>query len=273
MPSAWTDDTTNDQPANDASSPTPAADFLTTEIYNIGAQPGIRSLPPSPERDFLALTWGPVVYRTAYSARADRLLPVFLRALSHEVQAAIPRRLPGTPKQRHLLETSYACKVFSDETRFAGAGAEIGAVRRAFHDWKRADLALPLMELPARLRVCLVVDEGVLRALERMMTTTTTTTTTQEKDTDEEARESSAEDGIEKGSAEMSYGSCPVIMVEENFPDRRRRDSNPADGEYPGWTQVALSAVVEVLEGMRFGNGLSRFHRSGRIYLGESQWS
>ncbi|RAH50183.1 uncharacterized protein BO95DRAFT_438521 [Aspergillus brunneoviolaceus CBS 621.78] len=266
MPSAWTDDNNNDHPPNHASSPTPAANFLTTEIYNIGAQPGIRSLPPSPERDFLALTWGPVVYRTAYSARSDRLLPVFLRALSYEVQAAIPRRLPGTRKQRHLLETSYACKVFSDETRYAGA--EIGAVRRAFHDWKRADLELPLMELPARLRVCLVVDEEVLRALERMMT--------KEEDgvdTAEEARGGPTQDGSEKGSGEMSYGRCPVIMVEENFPDRRRRDSNPADGEYPGWTQVALSAVVEVLEGMRFGNGLSRFHRSGRIYLGESQWS
>ncbi|OJK04495.1 hypothetical protein ASPACDRAFT_19843 [Aspergillus aculeatus ATCC 16872] len=217
MPSAWTDDNNNDQPLNHASSPTPAANFLTTEIYNIGAQPGIRSLPPSPERDFLALTWGPVVYRTAYSARSDRLLPVYLRALSYEVQAAIPRRLPGTPKQRHLLETSYACKVFSDETRYAGA--EIGAVRRAFHDWKRADLALPLMELPARLRVCLVVDEEVLRALESM--------TTKEED---------------EGSGEMSYGRCPVIMVEENFPDRRRRDSNPADGDgLDGWIHVSWS--------------------------------
>ncbi|RAL16746.1 putative CUE domain protein [Aspergillus homomorphus CBS 101889] len=230
MPSAWTDDATS--PQSDSSR---AADFLTTEIYNIGAQPGIRSLPPSPERDFLALTWGPVVYRTSYSALSERMLPLFLRALSTEVQAAIPRCLPGAPKQLQLLETSYACKVFSDETLYSGA--DINAIRRAFHDWKRADLALPMMELPARLRVCMVLDEGVFRALEEMR----------------EAREREGPVGDEevKGAETESYASCPVVMVEENFPDRMRRDSNPAHGEYPGWTTVALSTVVEVLDGSR----------------------
>ncbi|PYH45695.1 uncharacterized protein BP01DRAFT_356327 [Aspergillus saccharolyticus JOP 1030-1] len=277
MPSAYPD-TPSFNPLESHSPTTPstkASNFLATEIYNIGAQPGIRSLPPSPERDFLVLTWGPVVYRTTYSPLSDQLLPLFLRVLSTEVQAAIPRCLPGTRKQLLLLETNYACKVFSDEKQYGHA--DIGAVRRAFHNWKRAELALPVMELPTRLRVCLVVDEGVVEELAGMVRRrehmVDGETEEGEMIMDDGEKETDGEFESESESGSSYYARCPVIMVEENFPDRRRRDSNPADGVYPGWTKVALSTVVEVLDGLRFGNGLSRYHRPGKVYLGEDRWS
>lgn len=111
-----------------------------------------------------------------------------------------------------------------------------------FHDWKRVDLALPAVELPVRLRVCLVVDKGVLERFGRLM------------------------DG--KGNG----GECPVIMVEENFPDIRRRDSNPADEGFPGWTWVALQAVVEVFDGLRGAGGLRKYYREREVYLGGGRW-
>jgi hypothetical protein len=33
---------------------------------------GLRSLPPGPERDFLTLSWGPIVYRTSYAPETKR---------------------------------------------------------------------------------------------------------------------------------------------------------------------------------------------------------
>ncbi|PWY90078.1 hypothetical protein BO70DRAFT_359061 [Aspergillus heteromorphus CBS 117.55] len=226
---------------------TPAWQFLATEIYKTGSQPGLRSLPPSPERDFLTLTWGPIIYLTSYTSSSPHLVHLFLRALNTEIQKAIPRCLPGARKHLRLLETTYSAKVFSIETQYSGADVEY--IRGAFHNWKRADLSLPSIELPVRLRICLIVDNGVLQAVEEV-----------------KRRVAIEDDGD-------AYAGCPVILVEENFPDRRRRDSNPADHEYPGWTRVALSAVVEVMDGLRDASGLKRYHRPDMLYTGNGQWS
>jgi hypothetical protein len=40
---------------------------------------GLRLPYPGPERDFLTLSWGPIVYRTSYAPETKRLLPVFMR--------------------------------------------------------------------------------------------------------------------------------------------------------------------------------------------------
>ncbi|PYH96701.1 hypothetical protein BO71DRAFT_396829 [Aspergillus ellipticus CBS 707.79] len=233
--------------ASDQDATTPASEFLATEIYKTGSQPGLRSIPPSPERDFLTLTWGPIIYLTSYTSSSPHLVHLFLRALNTEIQKAIPRCLPGPRKQLRLLETTYSAKVFSIEQKYSGA--DVDYIRQVFHHWKRADLSLPSIELPVRLRTCLVVDHEVLRAVEEV------------------------KNGLADEDDGNAYGNCPVIMVEENFPDRRRRDSNPADHEYPGWTKVTLSALVEVTDGLRDASGSKRYHKPGLVYTGNGQWS
>ncbi|PWY84201.1 hypothetical protein BO83DRAFT_413690 [Aspergillus eucalypticola CBS 122712] len=225
---------------------TPASTFLQTELYHTASQPGLRSLPPSPSRDFLTLTWGPIIYLTTYTpSSSNNLLSPFLQSLNTEIHHAIRRVLPGNPSQTRLLESSYAAKVFSGEKLYGDKSVE--EIRRVFHDWKRVDLALPAVELPVRLRVCLVVDKGVLERFGRLVN----------GDGDEDGRGGEC---------------CPVIMVEENFPDIRRRDSNPADEGFPGWTWVALRAVVEVFDGLRGAGGLRKYHREGEVYLGDGRW-
>ncbi|KAF7164460.1 hypothetical protein CNMCM5623_009007 [Aspergillus felis] len=214
--------------------------FLQKEVYRLGSEPGLRSLPPGPERDFLTLTWGPIVYRTTYAPDSQRLIPIFLRALNEEIQKALSRCLPGSPEQIHLLETTYASKVFNSQEEYHGVDEE--TVQGAFHDWKVA-LALPAIELPVRLRMCLMIDDGVLSRL----ATTVDMSSMVEKDAD--------------------YSSCPVKVIEENFPDLHRRDSKPTKEDYPGWTKVALSALVEVYDGLRRGRSLEDYHKSGQVYL------
>jgi hypothetical protein len=43
--------------------------------------------------------------------------------------------------------------------------------------------------------------------------------------------------------------------------------------DYPGWTKVALSAIVEVYDGLRRGRSLEDYHKSGQVYLGNGNWS
>lgn len=62
-----------------------ASAFLKEEGFGLGSSPGLRSLPPGPERDFLTLSWGPIIYRTSYAPDTKRLLPVFLRCLNDAV--------------------------------------------------------------------------------------------------------------------------------------------------------------------------------------------
>lgn len=231
-------------PSSQSPESSAASRFLQSEVYRLGAQPGLRSLPQTPDRDFLTLTWGPIIYRTTYAPESDRLLPIFLRALNDETQHALPRTLSGTPKQLRLLETTYASKVFSVEDSYQGANE--ATIRKAFRQWKIA-LALPSFELPVRLRICLIVDDVVLASLTK--------------------RVNAASEG--KG---VDFSRCPVKVVEENFPDKVRRNSNPATGPYPGWTTVVLSSIVEVYNGLRHGNGLVEYHEPGRVYTGNGQW-
>lgn len=232
-------------PSTKSPEPSAASRFLQSEVYRLGAQPGLRSLPPSPDRDFITLTWGPVIYRTTYAPESTRLLRIFLKTLNSETKKALSRCLPGTPKQLHLLETTYASKLFSIEGSYDGAKET--TIQQAFRQWKIA-LALPSFELPVRLRTCLIVDDGILASLAKRV----------------EAATSEGKGG--------DYSRCPVKIVEENFPDKTRRNSNPAIGVYPGWTTVILSSLVEVYNGLRHGNGLVEYHQPGRIYTGNGQW-
>lgn len=233
-------------PVSPIDEPSAAKQFLQTEVYDLGAQPGLRSLPPGSERDFLTLTWGPIIYQTIYSPESDDLLPIFLHALAREIRKALPRCLPGTAQQHDMLVHTYSSRLFSSQKMFQQASE--GAVRSAFHNFKVA-LMLPAIELPVRLRVCLVIDSWVLGILAATL-----------------------EHAEFKGEAPQ-YGLCPVKMVEENFPDLYRTDSNPAVGDYPGWTTVVLSSLVEIFDGLRqWGKGLQSYHRPGRVYIGNGEW-
>ncbi|KAG2420948.1 hypothetical protein HFD88_000562 [Aspergillus terreus] len=187
-------------PSHDTTEKSVTAQFLHTEVSRLGAQPGLRSLPPGPERDFLTLTWGPIVYRTTYAPESHRLLPLFLRALNEAIQTAL-HRLPGTREEIHLLEKTYASKVFSAQDQYRDVGEDV--IRQIFHDWK-VSLALPSIELPVRLRLCLIVDDAVLASFAKQV------------------------DLAAKEGQDAHTSACPIKVLEENFPDSHRRDSNPA---------------------------------------------
>jgi hypothetical protein len=231
-------------PSHDTTEKSVAAQFLHTEVSRLGAQPGLRSLPPGPERDFLTLTWGPIVYRTTYAPESHRLLPLFLRALNEAIQTAL-HRLPGTREEIHLLEKTYASKVFSAQDQYQDVGEDV--IRQIFHDWK-VSLALPSIELPVRLRLCLIVDDAVLASFAKQV------------------------DLAAKEGQDAHTSGCPIKVLEENFPDSHRRDSNPAVGSFPGWTTVALSSLVEVYDGLREGKGLMKYHSPGSVYMGGGDW-
>lgn len=218
--------------------------FLQSEVYRLGSQPGLSSLPPGPERDFLNLTWGPVVYRTTYAPDSQRLFLLFLRSLNESIRKALPRTLPGSPDQLTRLEQCYSSKAFSSQETLHGLDESV--IREMFHDWKVA-LALPRMELPIRLRICLLVDDGVLAKMTAVV--------------DEASRR------VDK--ADLDH--CPVKVVEESFPDLNHRDS--LSEVYPGWTTVVLGALVEVYDGLRQGRELKEYHRQGRVYLGGGKWT
>lgn len=221
--------------------------FLQKEVYRLGSEPGLRSLPPGPERDFLTLTWGPVVYRTTYVPDSDRLIPVFLRALNEEMGRTLPTSLPGSQEQTRLLEKTYASKVFIDRQVLEGIDED--AVRESFHDWKVL-LSVPSIELPSRLRVCLMIDDGVLAYLTGKL------------------------DLASAGEKDADLSTCPVKVVEESFPDHGHRGSGVARSEeYKGWTSVALRALVELFDGLSGKKSLVDYHRPGRVYLGNGEWN
>ncbi|KAJ5757586.1 uncharacterized protein N7511_006280 [Penicillium nucicola] len=239
----------------------PANTFLKEEVYRLGSSPGLRSLPPGPERDFLTLTWGPIVYRTAYAPETKRLLPIFLRSLNDSVSQSLHRTMTGSDEEIRILAQTFASKVFSARDMYADLDEE--GVRDVFHEFK-VSLMIPETELPSRLRVCLMIDEAVLSHLKDVLDLATL----QQKD--------------------AAVGRCWVKVVEENFPDSRLDDHPNVDdvdtggiswcmknarGRYHGWTMVALDALIEVFDGLRELRGLVEYHREGRAYLGCGKWS
>lgn len=168
--------------------------FIQQEVYRLGSSPGLRSRPPGPDRDFLVLTWGPIVYRTNYAPKTKSLLPVFLRSLNDAISRSLRRTLPGSDEQLRLLQGTYASKVLSSEAMYDELDED--GVRDAFHDFK-VSLVIPATELPSRLRVCLMVDDKVLSHLTREVDMSALV----EKDVD--------------------VSRCWVKVVEENFPDSR----------------------------------------------------
>ncbi|OQE38632.1 hypothetical protein PENCOP_c008G07262 [Penicillium coprophilum] len=172
----------------------PASVFLKEEVYRLGALPGVRSLPPGPERDFLALSWGPIIYRTSYAPETKRLLPVFLRYLNNSVHRALRRTFTGSDEEIESLTTTYSSKVFSSPEIYAKLNEE--SIRQAFHDFK-VSLGLPETELPSRLRICLMLDDEVLAHLKCVL------------------------DLSSMAEEDADVGGCWVKVVEENFPDSR----------------------------------------------------
>jgi hypothetical protein len=238
----------------------PANVFLEEEVYQLGSCPGVRSLPPGAERDFLTLSWGPIVYRTSYAPETKRLLPVFLRCLNFAVNRSLHQTLIGSNEEIQTLRSTYSSRLFNARDRYADMDVE--AVRRVFHEFK-AWLGLPETELPSRLRICLVVDDEVLSHLKGVL------------------------DLSSMAEKDANIGGCWVKVVEENFPDSRMDDQPHAidvklessscmreyRGTYHGWTKVALNALVEVFDGLRQMKRLIDYHREGRVYLGEGRWS
>ncbi|KAL1983318.1 hypothetical protein VTN96DRAFT_10459 [Rasamsonia emersonii] len=221
---------------------TPANDFLHRQVYRLGEERGLTAQPPGPDRDFLTLTWGPIVYRTTYAPDSDRLFPLFLRALNDEVRKGLPI-LDGTPEQRAMLERTYASKVFTSSVLYADADQD--TIREAFRDWKLS-LSLPRMNLPVRLRMCLMVDDACLADFTRVLDTS-----------------ASAED-------QSDFSGCRIIAVESLYPQELSDFSQETDSSYPGWTTVTLSSLMEVYAGLQ-DQRLSAFYEAGRIFKGRDE--
>ncbi|CAI7676540.1 unnamed protein product [Penicillium manginii] len=175
----------------------PANLFLQQEVYRLGTSPGLRSLPPGSERDFVVLTWGPIIYRTSYVPESKSLLPIFLRLLNDAVSRSIDRTLAGSEEQVRLLKKTYASKVFSARDMYDSMDED--RVRDAFHDYK-VSLAMPATELPSRLRACLMVDDGVLSHMRAILDIST------------------------MAGQDTDVGRCWVKVIEDNFPDPRFGD-------------------------------------------------
>ncbi|CAI7595240.1 unnamed protein product [Penicillium crustosum] len=222
----------------------PASVFLKDEVYRLGAVPGLRSLPPGPERDFLTLSWGPIVYRTSYAPETKRLLPVFLRCLNNSVQQSLRRTLPGSDDEIQILTNTYYCKVFNSLDMYANMDEE--RVRQVFHDFK-VSLGIPEIELPSRLRIY-----------------------------SSSMAETDADVGgcwvkvIEENFPDSRIGDHPLANPDtECVSDSVGEDR----GIYSGWTMVALDALVEVFDGLRQMKCLVDYHREEKVYLGEGKWS
>jgi hypothetical protein len=236
----------------------PAQTFLQEEIYRLGTSPGLRALPAGPIRDLIVFSWGPIIYRTCYTPETKHSLPIFLRCLNNAVRKSLGQTLTGSKEELDALIKSYSSKIFNAHESYNGL--DENGVRRAFHDYK-VSLTLPSMELPSRLRVCLMVDDQVLANLKVILELCSMCETS------------------------VDLGRCWVKIVEENFPDSRcweetcRTQSGQIDitgeyrGSYRGWTTVALPALLEVLDGLRQLKPLVEYHREGRVYLGKGKWS
>ncbi|KAJ5711950.1 hypothetical protein N7488_006106 [Penicillium malachiteum] len=238
----------------------PATLFLEEEVYRLGTSPGFRFLPPGPVRDFILLSWGPLIYRTSYKPETKVLLHAFLRCLNDAINSSLSQ-FSGSDEELNLLTQAYSSRLFSARNLYANMDED--GIRSVFHEYK-ASLDIPATDLPSRLRVCLMVDDAVLSNLKAILDLSEIL----EKSTD--------------------VDRCWVKVIEENFPDSRFGDrpyvasvdfSDDVDGvgdyrgKYTGWTMVALSALVEVFDGLRQMKHLVRYHREGRVYLGGGKWS
>lgn len=225
----------------------PANIFLQNEVYRLGVVPGLRSRPQGPERDFLTQTWGPIVYCISYEAPdAERLIPEFLDAINNEIVNSIPDTLPGSAEQHRLIQKTYASKAFSDRELYQAS--DENAVREYFRDWK-VFLSFPSIELPTRMRMCLMIDDNVLSYYKEKVDLAS---------------------AVEK-NAYLSM--CRVKAVEENFPSSGYGDSGFHMSEsYAGWTLLALRSLLEVLHGLSMGKRLGDYHRPGKTYLGNGEW-
>ncbi|RJE19507.1 hypothetical protein PHISCL_08149 [Aspergillus sclerotialis] len=222
--------------------------FLQKEVYRLGVERGLRSRPPGRERDFLTQTWGPIVYCTTYAPPdSERLILHFLDALNNEIVNSISRTLPGSKEQERMIQRTYASKAFYDKALFDSLNED--AIRDSFHDWK-VFLEIPTIELPTRLRICLLIDDSILARFREKVDLAMAVV----KDAD--------------------LSTCPIKVVEENFPDQINRDSVVNKSySYPGWTSVVLRSLLEVFNGLSSGCRLEQYHRQGRTYLGNGEWS
>lgn len=224
---------------------TPANNFLHSEVYRLSTEPGLGRLPQSADRDFVTMTWGPIVFQTTYAPESQEMLRVFLRALNEEIHKVLPQVLDGSPRQIDMLQQTYASKVFSDQGAYENATEE--AIRAAFHDWK-CSFAQRAFSLPSRLKFCLIVDDVVL-----------------------ENFTAAVNHGMLTGN-DAGVSSCPIKMVEEQYPDNEQQQQQQ-QASNAWWTSVTLGALLEVYNSMRQGCRLSVFHRDGHIYLGNGQWA
>lgn len=227
----------------------PANTFLQNEVYRLGVEPGLRSRPQGPERDFLIQTWGPIVYCTSYDAPdAERLIPEFLSAINNEIVNSISKTLPGSEEQHRLIQKTYASKAFSDRELYESS--DENAVREYFHDWK-VFLSFPSIKLPTRMRMCLMIDDNVLSHYKEKVDLAS---------------------AVEKNAI---LSTCRVKAIEENFPDPNYGDIGFHMSEsYAGWTLLALRSLLEVLHGLSSaGKCLEDYHQPGKTYLGSGEWS
>lgn len=225
-----------------------ASHFLHREVQRNIEEPGLKSLPQGPERDFLLLTWGPVVYRTTYAPDSDRLFPLFLRALNDEVRKSVSKRIDGTPEHIYTMEQSYSSKVISDRNQLDNADED--TVRDAFRVWKRS-LGLTRLtsaELPVRLKICLKVDDHCLANFTSVL--------------DQQASE----------EAEADYSKCQVKVVEDMLAEREQPNYKEPE-DYPGWTTITFSSFVEVYDSLHQGKRLSTFYNNGMVYMGRGEWT
>lgn len=226
----------------------PANTFLQNEVYRLGIEPGLRSRPQGPERDFLTQTWGPIVYCTSYDAPdSERLIPEFLSAINDEIVKSISKTLPGSADQHRLIQKTYSSKAFSDKELYESSDED--AVREFFHDWK-AFLSFPSINIPIRMRVCLMIDDSVLSYYKERV------------------------DLASAAENNANLSTCWVKVVEENFPDRNHRGPGINKNEsFPGWATVGLRSLLEVYYGLSTGKCLADYHRRGQTYLGNGEWS
>ncbi|KAJ5259379.1 hypothetical protein N7478_012360 [Penicillium angulare] len=172
----------------------PAHIFLEEEVYRLGTSPGLRSLPPGPSRDFVVMSWGPIIYRTCYKSDTKHLLPNFLRYLNDAISRSLGQTLTGSEEQLQILIKTYSSKLFSAHEHYADLNED--GVRQAFHDYK-VTLSIPATELPSRLRACLMVDDAVFSQLKAISDLCSTM------------------------GKDMDLSRCWVKVVEDNFPDLR----------------------------------------------------
>jgi hypothetical protein len=168
--------------------------------------------------------------------------------------------LIGSDEEIEILTNTYSTKIFNSREMYADMNVE--EIRQIFHEFK-VSLGLPETELPSRLRICLMLDDGALSHLKSVL------------------------DLSSMAENDANVGGCWVKVVEENFPDSRIGDHPLAGpgmecvsdslreqrGSYHGWTMVALDALVEVFDGLRRMKCLVDYHREGKVYMGEGRWS